>query len=186
MKSSKKKCYWTFINLSPLAHVKPIYWQKVLVKESASESHSVLSYSLRNIPMDYTVHRILWPRILERVAVHFSRGSSQDRGWTQVSHIAGWCFTSWANKEAQEYWSRYPIPSPGDLPNPGIEPGSPALQADSLPAVLLEKPTIVILILQTNKMTEQESDQIKLSSDLMLRFNKALYVNQTTQGLAHF
>ena len=30
----------------------------------------------------------------------------------------------------QEYWSR--LPSPGDLHNPGIEPGSPALQADSL------------------------------------------------------
>ena len=34
---------------------------------------------------------------------------------------------------AQEYWSGQPIPSPGDLPDPDIEPGSPALQADSLP-----------------------------------------------------
>ena len=33
----------------------------------------------------------------------------------------------------QEYWSGFPIPSPGDLPHPGIEPKSPALQADSLP-----------------------------------------------------
>ena len=33
----------------------------------------------------------------------------------------------------QEYWSGLPFPSPGDLPSPGIEPGSPALQADSLP-----------------------------------------------------
>ena len=32
----------------------------------------------------------------------------------------------------QEYWSGLPFPSPGDFPNPGIEPGSPALQADSL------------------------------------------------------
>ena len=32
----------------------------------------------------------------------------------------------------QEYWSRLLFPSPGDLPNPGIKPGSPALQADSL------------------------------------------------------
>ena len=32
----------------------------------------------------------------------------------------------------QEYWSGLPFPSPGDLPNPGIEPGSPALQADAL------------------------------------------------------
>ena len=30
----------------------------------------------------------------------------------------------------QEYWSGLPFPSPGDLPDPGIEPGSPALQAD--------------------------------------------------------
>ena len=32
----------------------------------------------------------------------------------------------------QEYWSGLPLPSPGDLPNPGTEPGSPALHADSL------------------------------------------------------
>ena len=34
----------------------------------------------------------------------------------------------------QEYWSGLPFPSPGDLPNPGIEPGSPAWQADALPS----------------------------------------------------
>ena len=32
----------------------------------------------------------------------------------------------------QEYWSGLPFPSPGDLPNPGIEPGSRTLQADAL------------------------------------------------------
>ena len=32
----------------------------------------------------------------------------------------------------QKYWSGLPFPSPGDLPNPGIEPWSPVLQADSL------------------------------------------------------
>ena len=32
----------------------------------------------------------------------------------------------------QEYWSGVPLPSPGDLPDPGIEPWPPALQADSL------------------------------------------------------
>ena len=36
----------------------------------------------------------------------------------------------------QEYWSGLPFPSPGDLPNPEIKPGSPALQADSLPTEL--------------------------------------------------
>ena len=34
----------------------------------------------------------------------------------------------------QEYWSGLPFPSPGDLPNPRIEFGSPALQADTLPS----------------------------------------------------
>ena len=38
-----------------------------------------------------------------------------------------------------------PFPSPGDLPNPGIEPGSPALQADSLPTELPGKPHYVTL-----------------------------------------
>ena len=33
---------------------------------------------------------------------------------------------------SQEYWSGLPFPSPGDLPNPGTEPGSPALQTDTL------------------------------------------------------
>ena len=39
-----------------------------------------------------------------------------------------------------EYWSGLPFPSPGDLPNPGIEPRSPALQVDSLPAESPGKP----------------------------------------------
>ena len=40
----------------------------------------------------------------------------------------------------QEYWSGLPLPSPGGLSNPGIEPGSPALQADSLPSKPPGKP----------------------------------------------
>ena len=40
----------------------------------------------------------------------------------------------------QENWSGLPFPSPGDLPNPGIEPRSPASQVDSLPAELPGKP----------------------------------------------
>ena len=39
----------------------------------------------------------------------------------------------------QEHWSGLPFPSPRDLPNPGIKPGSPALQADSLPTELQGK-----------------------------------------------
>ena len=40
----------------------------------------------------------------------------------------------------QEYWSGLPFPSPGDLPNWGTEPGSPALQTDSLPSEQPGKP----------------------------------------------
>ena len=40
----------------------------------------------------------------------------------------------------QEYWSGLPFPSPGDLPNPGIKPGPPALQADSLLTELRGRP----------------------------------------------
>ena len=52
-------------------------------------------------PMDYLVPGILQARILEWVAFPFSRGSSQPRDQTQVSHIAGGFFTSWATREAQ-------------------------------------------------------------------------------------
>ena len=45
-------------------------------------------------PMDYTVHGILQARILEWVSVPLSRGSSQPRDQTQVSHIADGFFTS--------------------------------------------------------------------------------------------
>ena len=60
--------------------------------------------TLRDL-MDYMVHGILQARVLKWVTFHFSRGSSQPRDWTQISSIPGWFFTSWATKEAQEYWS---------------------------------------------------------------------------------
>ena len=53
----------------------------------------------------------------------------------------------------QEYWSGLPFPSPGDLPNSGTEPGSLALQADSLPSAPLGKP---------NKQNKQNHVEFKL------------------------
>ena len=97
--------------------------------------------------MDFTVHGILQARILEWVAVPFSRGSSQPRDQTQVSHIAGRFFTSWATREAQEYWSGQPVPSPGDLPDLEIERGSPTLEADYLPGELLQFSSVAQLYL---------------------------------------
>ena len=59
-----------------------------------NESHSVVATLCD--PRDYTVHGILQARILKGVAFPFSRGSSQPRDRTQVPHIAGGFFTSWA------------------------------------------------------------------------------------------
>ena len=58
-----------------------------------------------------------------------------------VSEVAQLCPTTWTvayqaplsiGFSRQEYWNGLPFPSPGDLPDPGIEPGSPALYADAL------------------------------------------------------
>ena len=73
------------------------------VNESEGESCSVTSDFCD--PIDYTVHRILKARTLEWVAFPFTRGSSQPRDRTQVSHTAGGFFPSWATREAQVYWS---------------------------------------------------------------------------------
>ena len=51
----------------------------------------------------------------------------------------------------QEYWNGSPFPSPGDLPNPGIEPGSPTLQADALPSEPPGKPVRSTKILNRHK-----------------------------------
>ena len=152
-------------------------------------------------PWGSSVYGISKARILEWVAISFSRRSSQPKDWTCVFCIAGKFFmadplrtptlwhsqasldshysilfrTLWVplerfwietNKKVnmyicylftsllsdfvtlcsaasqaplslgfsrQQYWTGLPCPHPGDLPNPGIEPGSPASQKDSLP-----------------------------------------------------
>ena len=53
----------------------------------------------------------------------------------------------------QEYWSGLPFPSPGDLPDPGIESGSPALQADSLPTELQGKLREYVDVINTRSYT---------------------------------
>ena len=51
----------------------------------------------------------------------------------------------------QKYWNGLPCPSPGNLPGPGIEPGSPTSQADSLSPELLSKPYIVFVWIPRSK-----------------------------------
>ena len=63
------------------------------------------------------------------------------------------------NSLRQEYWSGLPCPPPGDLPNPGIKPRSPTLQADSLPSEPPEKPKNTgvgsLSLLQGNFLTQE-------------------------------
>ena len=46
----------------------------------------------------------------------------------------------------QEYLSGLPFPSPGDLPNPGVEPGSPSFQADALTSEPPGKPVVITVV----------------------------------------
>ena len=60
----------------------------------------------------------------------------------------------------QEYWSELPFPSPEDLPDPGLEPGSPALQGDSLPSELPGKAQVRA----SGKTTKMQAAQATLQS----------------------
>ena len=68
-----------------------------------------------------------------------------------------------------QYWNGLPFPSPGDLPNPGIKPGSPALQADSLPAEPPGKPK------QGIKSYENNLHKLKLMFYLNILKNSIKY-----------
>ena len=83
---------WT--RLSHWAHVH--VYISVLVAQSCLTLCDTLDYS----PQDYSIHRILQARMMEWVAISFSKGSSQTRVWTSVSCIAGRFFTIWVTREA--------------------------------------------------------------------------------------
>ena len=55
-----------------------------------------------------SVHGVFQARVLEWIAISFSRGSSWPRDWTRVSHIAGRCFTIWVTREGQLYLDNTP------------------------------------------------------------------------------
>ena len=69
--------------------------------------------------------------------------------WVKVTqpcpHVR-WLFIQSMEFPRPQYWSGEPFPSPGDLPKPGIEPRSLALQADSLPAEPQGKPVSILYI----------------------------------------
>ena len=76
------------------------------------------------------------------------RGGQEDKSESE-SEVAQSCPTLWTvayqappsmGFSRQEYWSGLPFLSPGDFPDPGIEPGSPALETDTLTSEPLGKP----------------------------------------------
>ena len=83
------KCYWFIIIIIILINV-------YLVTQSCLTLCEPIDCS----PPGFSVHGILQARILEWIAISFSRGFSQPRGRTQVSHIAGRCFNLWATSWA--------------------------------------------------------------------------------------
>ena len=93
---------------------------------SESESHIVVSDSLRPHGLYSPWNSPGQNAGVGRLSI--LQGISQTQGSNSGSNIVGGFFTSWATREAQEYGNGSPIPSPADLPDPGIKPESPALQ----------------------------------------------------------
>ena len=118
--------------------------------KAKSESEVAQSCLTLRDPLDCSlpgpsVHGIFKARVLAWVAIDFSDVSKQiplNIAYACACSVVSDSVTLWTvahqaplskKFSRQEYWSGLPFPSPGDLPDPGIKPVSPALQADSLP-----------------------------------------------------
>ena len=98
--------------------------------------------------LDITEKTVLWDLLIWDICVHIY-GYCYGCGCACTLSRVPLCATPWTvNCQAplsmgflrQEYWSGLPFPSPRDLPDPGIEPRPPSLQADSLPSEPSGKP----------------------------------------------
>ena len=69
----------------------------------------------------------------------------------------------------QEYWSGLPFPSPGDLPDPGIQPGPLALQADSLPSEPPGKPIYLLYLLIFSYLSYQTVKRLPTMQETWVR-----------------
>ena len=76
----------------------------------------------------------------------------------------------------QEYWHGLPFPSPGDLPVPGIEPRSPALQTDALPSEPPGKPTCFRLVVKQVRIHSKKNIIFLLSSPTFYDFDVLFYI----------
>ena len=82
----------------------------------------------------------------------------------------------------QEYWSGLPFPSPGDLPDPGIKPRSPALQADALTSEPLGKPFLRFLIIITYH--DEVFPDFREMKIIMLKYFKISVLNGNRNSLS--
>ena len=114
-----------------LVHLKLIFVYCKLLNFSSSQ---LIQQYLLNHPF-YTDLRVHHYHILSEWVESLSCVHLFATPWT-VTYQAPLCMRF----SRQGYWSGLPFPSPGDLPNTGIEPWSPALQVDSLPLSHLESP----------------------------------------------
>ena len=107
---------------------------KVESESEAAQSCPTLSDPMDCSPPGSSIHEIFQARVLEWGAIAFSISCFScvqffATLWT-VAHQAPLSMEF----SRQEYWSGWPCPPPGGLPDPGIKPVSPALWADSLPS----------------------------------------------------
>ena len=91
-----KNWVWNTPQISNFQKVLCFMWVKVLVTQSCSTFWNPMDCS----PPGSSVHGVLQTRILEWVAIPFSRGSSRHKDGTHVSHVSGRFFTVWATREA--------------------------------------------------------------------------------------
>ena len=126
----------THLSLQPLWH-SSILLCRTKGSYAQLPTEAVLEFTIQNLGAQRkkNIHPSVYSNIF-RMIIHKVKGSESEFAQScltlcqpidcslQVSHSMGF--------SRQEYRTGLPFPSPGDLPNPGIEPGSPALQADAL------------------------------------------------------
>ena len=136
---------------------------KKKVKKLATQLCPILCDPVDCSPPGSSIHGILQARILEWVAIFFSskltcvlsrlkvkvKSLSRVQLFATPGTIAGQALLC-KEFSRQECWSGLPFPSPGDLPHPGIEPRSPALQTDSLPSEPPGKPVVVVVVVSSS------------------------------------
>ena len=113
-------CTWSLFLFSPrptlfmpsLVFIENFIWFNFLSSLEVKWSEVAQSCPTLCDPMDCSlpgssVHGIFQARVLEWVAISFSRGSSRPRDWTQVSHTAGRGFTVWAPRDIIIHFKKY-------------------------------------------------------------------------------